>query len=128
MRFLMMIKGDRNYEAGKPPDPKLMAAIGKFAQEMAPTGVYLQSEGLLPSSKGALVKASGGRLSVVDGPFPETKEVFGGLAIVQVKSKDEAIELCKRFMKIHQDVLGPTWEGESEVRQLMDVPATFERK
>jgi hypothetical protein len=124
MRFMTMVKADKNYEAGAPPDPRLMEAIGKLSEEMMKAGVLVSSEGLLPSSKGARIRASGGKLSVTDGPFSEAKELIGGLAILQVKSKDEAIELARRFMTVHQDVLGPGWEGEIEIRQLFD-PADF---
>jgi hypothetical protein len=124
MRFMMMVHADRNYEAGAPPDPKLMAAMDRLSQEMTRAGSLLQSEGLYPSSKGARVAASGGKLTVTDGPFTEAKELVGGIAIVQATSKAEAIELGKRFMQLHQEVLGPAWEGSLEVRQLFD-PSDF---
>jgi hypothetical protein len=124
MRFMMMVKGDKNYEAGAPPDPKLMAAMDQLTKEMTEAGVLLLSEGLYPSSKGAQIRASRGKLSVTDGPFAEAKELVGGFAILRAKSKDEAIEMGKRFMKLHQDVLGPSWEGGLEVRQLFD-PSDF---
>jgi len=120
MRFMMMVKADKNYEAGLPPDPKLMAAIGKLTEDMTEAGVVLETGGLLPSSKGARVRIAGGRLTVIDGPFAEAKELVGGYAILQAKSKEEAIELGKDFMKVHADVLGPSYEGELEIRQLMD--------
>lgn len=121
---MMMVKGDRDYEAGAPPDPKLMAAMDQLTKEMTDAGVLLLSEGLYPSSKGAQIRASRGKLSVTDGPFAEAKELIGGFAILRAKSKDEAIEMGKRFMKLHQDVLGPSWEGGLEVRQLFD-PSDF---
>ena len=124
MRFMMMVKGDKNYEAGAPPDPKLMAAMDQLTKEMTEAGVLLLSEGLYPSSRGAQIRASRGKLSVTDGPFAEAKELVGGFAILRAKSKDEAIEMGKRFMKLHQDVLGPSWEGGLEVRQLFD-PSDF---
>jgi len=120
MRFMMMVKADKNYEAGLPPDPKLMAAIGKHVEEEMKTGVLVGNGGLLPSSMGARVRAAGGKLSVTDGPFSEAKELIGGYAIVEAKSKAEAIELAKGFMKIHVDVLGSSYEGECEVRQMFD--------
>ncbi len=124
MRFMMMIKGDKDYEAGAPPDPRLMAAIGTLTEEMIKAGVVLSSEGLLPSSKGARIRVAGGKLTVTDGPFSEAKEVIGGFAIVQASSKDEAIAMGSDFMRLHRDILGPAWEGECEVRQLADfVPA-----
>jgi hypothetical protein len=124
MRFLMMVKGDRDYEAGRPTDPRLMAAIGQLTAEMMQAGVVLASEGLRPSSRGALIRvARGGRLSVSDGPFAEAKEVVGGFAILRARSKAEAVELGSRFMRLHAEVLGPGWEGECEVRELAEFSA-----
>jgi hypothetical protein len=87
---------------------------------MTRAGTLLQSEGLYPSSKGARIRASKGKLTVTDGPFAEVKELIGGFAILRASSKAEAIELGKRFLKVHQDALGPAWEGELEVRQVFD--------
>jgi len=117
---MMMVKADKDYEAGLPPKPELIAAIGKLSQDMAKAGVLLDTGGLLPSSRGARVRVSGGKLSVIDGPFTETKELVGGYAIVQAKSREEAIELGKQFMELHAKVLGPSYNGECEVRQLFD--------
>lgn len=129
MRFLLMIKADKNFEAGLPPEPQekfgeLMAAIGQFSAEMAQRGLLLASEGLAPSSQGVRIHASNGKLSRVDGPFAETKELIAGYALIQVDSKEEAVELAERFFKLHQDVLGPTWEGVGEIRQVFG-PADF---
>ena len=120
MRFLMMVKADQNYEAGLPPNPELLGAIGKLNDEMVKAGVLLETGGLLPSSRGARVRASGGKLTVTDGPFAETKELVGGYAIVQASSREQAIELGKQFMELHARVLGPSYDGECEVRQLFD--------
>jgi len=126
MKYMMMVKIDRNsqagrdYESGMPPDQKLGEAIGRHAEELIKTGVLLGTGGLLPSSKGARIQAAGGRLTVTDGPFIECKELIGGYAILQAGSKEEAIELGKAFMKIHLDVLGPSYEGGLEVRQMFD--------
>ena len=126
MRYMMMVKADRNsetgrnYEAGAPPDPKLMAAIGKHSDEMTKAGVLLETGGLLPSSKGVRVRAAAGQLTVTDGPFIESKELIGGYGILEAGSKQEAIELGKAFMKIHVDVLGPSYQGELEIRQMFD--------
>jgi hypothetical protein len=124
MRFMMMITGGEAYEAGLPPHPKLIAAIGKLTEEMTESGVLLAAEGLLPSSKGARIRVSGGRVMVTDGPFAETKEVIGGLAIVRVKSKEEAIAIASSFMALHREILGPGWEGECQIRQLSERPET----
>lgn len=120
MRFMMMIKADKDYEAGVPPSRELMAAIGKLTEEMMRAGVVVETGGLLPSSKGARIQIARGKLTVTDGPFGETKELIGGYAILQARSKEEAIELGKRFMKVHSDILGLSYEGELEIRQLFD--------
>jgi hypothetical protein len=120
MRFIMMIQGDKNYEAGKPPDPRLNEAIGKLAQDMTKSGVLLSTEGLLPSSRGARVTVANGKLMVTDGPFAETKEIIGGFAIVQVRSKQAAIEMGSDFMELHRQILGPEWEGVCEIRELSE--------
>lgn len=120
MRFMMIVKGDRNYEAGAPPKPELMAAINKLVEEHAKAGILIDNGGLHPSSKGARVRVGGGKLAVTDGPFTEAKELVGGYAIFQIKSKSEAIELGKRFMQVHADILGPSYEGELEIRQMVD--------
>src|SRR5688572_2470847 len=118
MRFISMVKATKESEDGRMPDPKLMEAVGKHAQEMMKAGVVLMSAGLAPSSQGARVRVTNGKLSVVDGPFAETTELIGGFAILQAKSREEAIELGKRFMKLHLDVMGPGYTGELEIRQL----------
>ena len=120
MRFMVMVKANKDYEAGLPPKPELLAAIGKLSQDMVKAGVLLDTGGLLPSSRGARVRASGGKLSVTDGPFTETKELVGGYAIVQAQSRDEAVELGKQFMDVHVTVLGSSYDGECEIRQLFD--------
>jgi len=120
MRFMMMVKADKNYEAGIPPKPELLAAIGKLTDDMVRAGVLVQTGGLLPSSTGARVHVSRGKLSVTDGPFAETKELIGGYAIVEAASRDEALQLGRRFMELHAAVLGPSYDGECEVRQLFD--------
>jgi hypothetical protein len=126
MKYMMMVIVERNsqdgkdYEAGMPPDPKLMQALGKQSSEMAKAGILLGTGGLLPFSKGARVRAGGGKLTVTDGPFIESKEVIGGYGILQAKSKEEAIELGKGFMKMHMDVLGPSYEGILEIREMSD--------
>ncbi len=120
MRFMMIVKADPSYEAGRPPDPAMIAAIDKLSEEMTKAGVLLQSGGLLPSSKGAQVRVSKGKMSVTDGPFVETKEIIGGFAILQAASKEEAIRLGKQFMQVHVDVLGQSYEGTLEVRAMFD--------
>jgi hypothetical protein len=114
MRFMMLYKPGKETDA--PPSEREMAALGQLIEEMAKAGVLLATDGLQPSAKGARVRISGGKFTVTDGPFAETKELIAGYAIVQAKSKAEAIEWAKRFLK----VMG---EGESEIRQMHDQAA-----
>jgi hypothetical protein len=130
MKYIAMVVLDRNseaarnYEAGMPPDPKLEEAMGQHIEEMTNRGILLETAGLLPLGKGARVRAAGGKLTVTDGPFIESKEIVGGYAILRAKSKEEAIELGKAFMKLHLDALGQSYEGAVEVRQMFD-PVDF---
>jgi hypothetical protein len=96
-----------------PPTPEQMAAIGKFSQEMAASGVLLMTGGLQRPTKGTQIKLSGGKFTATDGPFAETKELIDGFALVQAKSREEAIELARRFMTI-------AGEGEGEILQVFD--------
>jgi hypothetical protein len=111
MRFMVLVKADKDSEAGVLPDTKLLADMGKFNEELVKAGVMLAGEGLQPSSKGARVKFSGGKKTVIDGPFTETKELVAGFWLWQVKSKDEAIEWLKR---------APFEETEVEIRQVFE--------
>jgi hypothetical protein len=120
MRFMMIVKADASFEAGRPPNPALLAAIGKLSEEMTKSGVLLQTGGLLSTSRGARVRVAGGQMSVTDGPFVETKEIIGGFAILEAASKEEAIRLGKQFMQVHVDVLGQSYEGTLEVRPMFD--------
>src|SRR2546428_1486164 len=96
MRFMILVKADKNSEAGVLPDEKLLTEMGKFNEELVKAGVMLAGEGLQPSSKGARVKFSGSKRTVIDGPFAETKELIAGYWLWQGKSKEEAIEWVKR--------------------------------
>ena len=111
MRFMIIVKADKNSEAGVMPSEKLLADMGKFNEELSKAGVMLAGEGLHPSSKGARVKFSGGKSIVIDGPFAETKELIAGFWLWQVKSKEEAIEWLKR---------APFEETEVEIRQVFE--------
>jgi hypothetical protein len=122
MRYMMMVKGNKDYEAGMPPKKQLMEAIAKHGAELAKAGILLSTGGLMPSAKGTRILASGGNLKVIDGPFAEAKELIGGFAILKADSKEEAISLGKIFMQIHVDTLGPGYEGELEIRQMHDDP------
>jgi hypothetical protein len=122
MQFMMIVKSTKDSEAGHPPNPELMAAIAKMADEASKRGVMVGAGGLQPSSQGARIRVAGGKTSVIDGPFAETKELVGGYAIFDLKSKQEAIEMGTRFMQVHADILGPSYEGELEIRPMMDPP------
>jgi hypothetical protein len=101
MRFLMMIKANADYEAGKPPSPELMAGMGRLMGEMAQAGVLLAAEGLQPSSRGARISLKGGRRQTTDGPFAEAKELVGGYAILEAPSLAEAKILAARMVDVH---------------------------
>src|SRR5437763_567118 len=118
MRFMMMVKGKKEYEAGVPPKPEMMAAMATFTEEKAKAGVFLDGAGLKPSSFGARLRLAGGRITVVDGPFVEAKEVIGGWAICELPSKEAAIELAREFLEVHRQVLGDSYEVDSELRQI----------
>jgi hypothetical protein len=121
MRFMMLVKADERNSG--PPSPELLAGIDKLVQEVSRSGgELLETGGLLPSSKGARIRAGRGKLTVTDGPFTEGKELVGGYAIFRFDSKQEAIEQGKRFMQLHLDVLGTSYQGELEIRQLLDGP------
>lgn len=119
MRYMMMIKACE----GVPPSPELFAAIDKFSREMSAAGVLLETGGLAPSANGARVRLSGGRVTVTDGPFAETKEVIGGFAIIEAPSRADAIDNARRFMQLHADVMGKAYEAECEVREMWGAPA-----
>jgi len=111
MRFMVIVKANKDSEAGVLPDEKILTAMGKFNEELVKAGVMLAAEGLQASSKGARVKFSGGKKTVTDGPFTETKELVAGFWLWQVKSKQEAIEWLKR---------APFEDTEVEIRQVFE--------
>ncbi len=111
MRFLCIYKPSK--PEGTPPTQQEMTEMGKLIEDMQKSGVLLATEGCLPSALGARVRLSNGKISVTDGPFTEAKEIVGGFALIQVNSKQEAIEETKRFLKIAGD-------GESEIRQVYE--------
>ena len=112
MRFMILVKANKNSEAGVLPDEKLLTAMGKYNEELAKAGVLLAAEGLQASSKGARVRFSGSKRTAIDGPFAETKELIAGFWLWQVKSKEEAIEWLKR---------APFEDGfEVEIRQVFE--------
>ena len=117
MRFMIMVKGDKDTEAGKMPEERLIAAMAAYHEELAKAGVLLEASGLQSSSKGWRIKYSGGRRTVIDGPFTETKELIAGYTIIQVKSREEALEWTKRF----PNPFGEGAESEIEVRQMFEL-------
>lgn len=119
MRFMTMVKAKEG--SGWPP-PALMQAIADLGVEATKAGVLVETGGLLPSSQGATLRLSAdGDVTVTDGPFAESKEVVGGYAVYEVKSKEEAVEWCRRFLDVHR-IHWKGWEGEIEMRQIMEQP------
>jgi hypothetical protein len=116
MRFMVMVMATKESEAGVPPTPEEFAVMQKYNAELAKAGVLLAAEGLAATSKGARVKFSGDNRTVIDGPFTETKELVAGFSIIQVKSREEAIEWVKRVPNVF-----PNGEAEIEIRKVMDV-------
>ena len=115
MRFMLLLKANQDSEAGVPPSTELITAMGRYNEEMAKAGILLAADGVQPSSKGARVLFSNDKRTVVDGPFTETKELIAGFWIIQVKSKEEAIEWVKR------SPLGDGAEAEVEIRQIFEM-------
>jgi hypothetical protein len=115
MRFMVIVKANESSERGVMPDEKLLTEMGKFNEELVKAGIMLAGEGLHPSSKGARVKFSGTKRTVVDGPFAETKELIAGFWLWQVKSKEEAIEWVKRCPNPH------VGDSEIEIRQVHEM-------
>jgi hypothetical protein len=117
MRFLSLYRPRQDKENCAPPSPEDIARMGQLIEEEMKSGVLLATEGCQPSAKGARVRIDGGEFSVTDGPFTEAKELIAGFALLQVGSKEEAIEAAKRFLRV-------VGEGEAELRQMYD-PADF---
>ncbi|HEX9463813.1 MAG TPA: YciI family protein [Alphaproteobacteria bacterium] len=113
MRFMILRKADKKTEAGVMPNEQLLAAMGRYAEEMAKAGVMLGGEGLQPTSKGTRVRFAGGKPTVIDGPFTESKELLAGYFMIQVKSKQEAIDWVKLWPLLDGDV-------ELEIRQVFE--------
>jgi hypothetical protein len=115
MIFMVIGKATKETEAGAPPDPELLAEYGKYNEDLVKAGVLLAAEGLLPSSKGARVRFSGGQCTVIDGPFAETKELIAGFSLLQVRSIEEAIEWVKRAPACS------TGDSEAEIREVYEM-------
>jgi hypothetical protein len=117
MRFMIVIKANKDTEAGVKPEEQLFAAMATYHEELAKAGALLDATGLQPTSKGFRVKYTGAKRTVVDGPFTETKELIAGYTLIQAKSKQEAVEWAKRFPNPH----GEGSDSEIEVRQLFEL-------
>jgi hypothetical protein len=117
MRFMIMVKATADSEAGKMPEEELIASMATYHEELQKAGVLLDASGLQPSSKGWRVRYSGGKRSVIDGPFAETKELVAGYTVIQVRSREEAMEWARRFPA----PFGEQADGEIEVRQMYDL-------
>jgi hypothetical protein len=117
MRFMIIVKANRDTEAGAMPEEDLIAAMATYHEELAKAGVLVDASGLQPTSKGFRVKYSGSKRTVIDGPFAETKELIAGYTTIQVKSKQEALEWASRFPNPH----GEGTDAEIEVRQFFEL-------
>ena len=116
MKYLMLIKHSESYRS-QPIPQGLLDAMGEFVADSFKSGVLKDTAGLKSTSEGFRVRSSGGKLKVTDGPFTETKEIVGGYALVEVKSKEEALDIARQFMELHR-VHWPAFDGECEVRTL----------
>jgi hypothetical protein len=117
MRFMIIVRATRDTEAGVLPGDELVAAMADYHEQLAKAGVLLEGNGLQPSSKGWRIRYSGGKRTVTDGPFTETKELIAGYTLIQVKSREEALEWTRRFPA----PMGEGQDGEIEVRQLFEL-------
>jgi hypothetical protein len=115
MRFMVIVKATKDSEAGKMPSEEMLGAMAKFNEELVRAGVMLDGAGLKPSSQGARIRFSGGKRTVIDGPFTETKELIAGYWIIQVKNRAEAIEWMKRCPNPYEE------DGEIELRQFFEL-------
>lgn len=115
MRFMMIVRSAER--PGRPPK-ELMDAIDKLGEEAVKSGTMIGSGGLAPTATGARVRLAGGKITVTDGPFTEAKEIVGGYAQFELKSKQEAVEGAVQFMELHKKYW-PGWEGETEIRQMV---------
>jgi hypothetical protein len=120
MQFLMLIKiaNDTDYEAGAPPPPELEAAMQELIGEWSKASAMVSAAGLKPTSQGARLRLTDGKVKMTDGPFAESKEVIGGFFILDAKDKAAAVEMTRRFVELHGRVLGKGFQLECEVRQI----------
>ena len=115
MRFMIIVKATKDSEAGRMPEESLIASMAAYHEELAKAGVLLDANGLQPSSRGFRIRYEGSKRRVIDGPFAETKELIAGYTIIQVKSREEALEWARRFPNPHDE------DGEIEIRQLFEL-------
>jgi hypothetical protein len=119
MRYMMIVRGSENFAASGPPPAALMEAIGKLGEDAAKAGKMVSFGGLKPTSHGARMRISKGKIVTTDGPFTEAKEVIGGFSIFNLSSKEEALEEARKFMELHR-IHWPSWEGETEIRLMYE--------
>lgn len=119
MKFMMIVKGAEDFGTAGPPPQSLMEAIDKLGQEAAKAGKMVTMGGLQPTSKGASLRLKGGKIITKDGPFTEAKEMIGGFTILELPSKEAAIDEARKFMELHR-IHWPGWEGETEIRQMYE--------
>ncbi len=115
MQFLMTVKSDARQT---PPTPELMAAIGQLTEKSMESGVMLQTGGMQMETAATRMNLAGGKVKVIDGPFTESKELVGGYALVEVKSREEALALAREFLEVHARVMGPGYEMETEIWEM----------
>lgn len=127
MRYLMLVSATKDYEAGKCPDPRLVAAMGNLISDVVKSGKLIDTAGLLPTSHATRIRVANGKVAVTDGPFAETKEQIGGFAMFNLSGKEEALKLGRDFMQLHVDHLGSSYEGQLEIRPIEEPPAEFKR-
>jgi len=120
MKFMTMVRSAENNRLGPPPQA-LIDGIMQLGADAAKAGVFVEMGGLMPSATGATLRLSGGKIALKDGPFAEAREVIGGYAVYNTASKDEAVAWATRFLDLHKQHW-PAWEGEVEVRQIMEGP------
>lgn len=120
MKFMMITNATKDSEAGNPPDPRMMEAVAQFIDELTKAGILVSTGGLHRSSEGALIRLSGGKVSITDGPFAETKEIIGGYAILDVTSKEQAVEVARRCWQMTADIMGPSYEGGGSLLRMWD--------
>lgn len=119
MRYMIIVKGSESLAESGPPPAALFEAIERLSEEMSKNGTLVSFGGLHPTSSGARMRITNGKLVTTDGPFTEAKEVIGGFSIINVASREEAMEQARTFMELHR-VHWPSWQGEIEIRQLYE--------